>query len=151
MAGTWLFYTEDARYEALWTDPTPVLNTQAMAAVEPNFSAYSNMPPAVALWQIYRKRWIARWWQSFGLRIWVDLNVAVNHAGLNRLGVPHGWRAFATRGYTARLDATHAEYETACEIAGDATPLFLVYGGGKAVREECQRMGWLWVDEVMNG
>lgn len=151
MGGTWLFYTEDYRYEALWTDPTPVLNTQAVSAVEPNFSAYSNMPPAVALWQIYRKRWIARWWQSFGVRVWVDLNVAVNHAGLNRLGVPQGWRAFATRGYTERLTDTHTEYATACELAGDTSPLFLVYGGGKAVGEECRRMGWLWMPEEMDG
>ena len=150
MAGTWLFYTEDGRYEALWADPAPVLNTGAVAAVEPNFSAYSNMPGAVALWQVYRKRWIARWWQSYGLRVWVDLNVATNHAAINTMGVPDGWRAFATRGYTERLDATHAEYELACKIAGDVTPLFLVYGGGKAVKAECNANGWLWMQEDMD-
>jgi hypothetical protein len=151
MAGTWLFYTEDYRYEALWTDPTPVLATDCVAAVEPNFSCYENMPPAVALWQIYRKRWIARWWQSQGVRIFADLNVATNHYALNQLGIPAGWRAFATRGYTARLDATHLEYEQACRIAGEGvTPLFLVYGGGRAVKEECQRMGWLWLQEDMD-
>lgn len=150
MNGTWLFYTEDGRYEALWADPSPVLNTGAVAAVEPNYSCYSNMPGAVALWQVYRKRWIARWWQSYGLRVWVDLNVATNHAEINRLGIPHGWRAFATRGYTDRLDATRAEYELACEIAGDASPLFLVYGGGKAVKAECMANGWLWMAEDMD-
>lgn len=150
MAGTWLFYTEDYRYEALWADPSPILNTGAMAAVEPNFSAYSNMPMAVALWQIYRKRWIARWWQQYGLPVWVDLNVAENHAELNLCGVPDGWRAFATRGYTDRIDATHREYEFAQRKAGDSTPLFLVYGGGKKVKDECQRMGWLWVQEDMD-
>ena len=150
MNGTWLFYTEDYRYEALWADPSAVLNSGAVAAVEPNFSAYSNMPPAVALWQIYRKRWIARWWQSYGLRIWADLNVATVHAGLNRLGIPSGWKAFATRGYSARIDATHEEYAIACEIAGDATPLFLVYGGGQAVKDEARRNGWLWVPEDMD-
>lgn len=150
MAGTWLFYTEDYRYEALWADPSPVLNTGARAAVEPNFSAYSNMPFAVALWQIYRKRWIARWWQQYGLPIWVDLNVAEVHAELNLCGVPDGWHAFATRGYTERLDATHREYELAQRKAGEQTPLFLVYGGGKAVKAECNRMGWLWMQEEMS-
>ena len=151
MAGTWLFYTTDDRYEALWRDPSPILNTQCVAAVEPNFSAYSNMPPVVALWQIYRKRWIARWWQNMGVRVWVDLNVAKEHYALNMLGIPQGWRAFATRGYTERLDGTHEEYAQAQRIAGEGvTPLFLVYGGGKAVKAECQRMGWLWLQEDMD-
>jgi hypothetical protein len=150
MGGTWLFYTEDYRYEALWADPSPILNTGAMAAVEPNFSAYSNMPMAVALWQIYRKRWIARWWQQYGLPVWVDLNVAENHAELNLCGVPDGWRAFATRGYAERIALTHKEYELAQRKAGDNTPLFLVYGGGKAVKAECERMGWLWMQEDMD-
>lgn len=151
MNGTWLFYTEDYRYEALWVDPSPVLNTGAMTAAEPNFSAYSNMPPAVALWQIYRKRWISRWWQSQGLRIIVDLNVASNHYNLNRLGIPAGWRTFATRGYSNRIDETHMEYEQAQAIAGDGvTPLFVVYGGGKEVKAECQRNGWLWIPEIVD-
>lgn len=151
MNGTWLFYTEDYRYEALWRDPSPVLNTGAVSAVEPNFSVYRNMPAAVGLWQIYRKRWIARWWQSHGLRVWVDLNVASNHYGLNALGIPQGWRAFATRGYTDRLDETHQEYAQACKFAGEGvTPLFLVVGGGKAVKAECMRNGWLWVTEDMD-
>lgn len=151
MNGTWLFYTEDYRYTALWADPSPVLNTGAINAVEPNFSVYRNMPAAVALWQVYRKRWIARWWQSFGLRIFVDLNVASNHYGLNALGIPQGWRAFATRGYTDRLDELHQEHEQACKFAGEGvTPLFLVVGGGKAVKAECMRNGWLWVTENMD-
>lgn len=151
MNGTWLFYTEDYRYEALWADPSPLLNSNCANAVEPNFSCYENMPPAVAIWQIYRKRWIARWWQSYGVRILVDLNVAVNHADLNRLGIPAGWSAFATRGYAERISATHAEYEIAQSIAGEGvTPLFVVYGGGKAVKAECQRMGWLWLQEDMD-
>lgn len=151
MSGTWLFYTEDYRYEALWTDPAPVLATDCINAVEPNFSCYENMPAAVALWQIYRKRWIARWWQSRGVRVIVDLNVAVNHAQLNRLGIPSGWKAFATRGYSSRLDGTHMEYDIACQIAGEGiTPLFVVYGGGKAVKAECMANGWLWLQEDMD-
>ena len=151
MNGTWLFYTEDYRYEALWADPSPVLNTGAVNAVEPNFSVYRNMPAAVALWQVYRKRWIARWWQSHGLRVFVDLNVASNHYGLNHLGIPQGWRAFATRGYSDRLDELRLEYEQACAFAGEGvTPLFLVVGGGKAVKAECMAQGWLWVTENMD-
>lgn len=151
MSGTWLFYTEDYRYETLWADPSPLLNTGCISAVEPNFSCYENMPRAVALWQIYRKRWIARWWQSYGVRIFVDLNVATIHYDLNLLGIPLGWKAFATRGYVERIDDIHSEYAQAKCIAGnDVTPLFVVYGGGKAIKEECQRNGWIWLKENMD-
>ena len=151
MRGTWMFYTEDYRYEALWVDPSPVVNTQCVNAAEPNFSVYRNMPTSVALWQIYRKRWVSRWWQSMGIRIIVDLNVASNRYELNRLGIPAGWRSFATRGYSDRIDECHAEYEQACSIAGDGvTPLFVVYGGGKSVKEESIRNGWLWFPEAQD-
>lgn len=149
--GTYLFYTEDYRYERLWKDPAPLLRTKCTNAVEPNFSCYENMPAAVALWQVYRKRWIARWWQSYGVRIIVDLNVARNHEGVNLLGVPRGWRVFATRGYEDRLEDTHREYAIADQIAGDnATPIFIVYGGGLAVKEACTANGWIWIAENMD-
>ena len=151
MKGTWLFYTEDYRYEALWTDPSGVINTSCINAVEPNFSCYSNMPSVVAMWQIYRKRWIARWWQSMGVCVIVDLNVAPVHYAFNRMGIPAGWRTFATRGYSNRLNECHAEYQQACEIAGGGvTPLFVVYGGGQAVKDECKLNGWLWIPEAQD-
>lgn len=149
--GTWLFYTSDDRYEALWKEPSAPLRTQCLTCTEPNFSAYTNMPLPVALWAIYRKRWIARYWQSQGVRIFADLNVGANWAELNRAGIPQGWKAFSTRGYVERLDSTHDEYRMACEIAGaGVTPLFVVYGGNVEVKQECKRMGWLWIPERMD-
>ena len=77
--------------------------------------------------------------------------LAVEHYDVNMLGIPDGWKAFATRGYSDRLDGTHAEYAQAQRIAGEGvTPLFLVYGGGVKVKEECQRNGWLWLQENMD-
>jgi hypothetical protein len=145
--GTYHFYTEDYRFTALWADPSPVVNSGCINVVEPNFSCYRDMPPAVALYRIYQKRWLARYWQSMGIRVFVDLNVAEPHAALNLLGVPQGWRAWATRGYVERMDATEREYELACERAGTDDILFMCYGGGKAVRELCQRRGWVHVIE----
>jgi Domain of unknown function (DUF4417) len=101
----------------------------------------------VALHQIYRKRWLARYWQQLGVRIVVDLNIAERHYDLALLGVPRGWSWYATRGYVDRLDNAIAEYELACEHADGKTVNFMVYGGGKAVRELCQERGWLWVME----
>ena len=149
MPGTWHFYTEDYRYEALWRDPTPVALTRCVNNVEPNFSCYSQMAPAFALFQIYRKRWLARWFQSLGIRVFVDLNVAEPFYSLNMLGVPKGWLAWATRGYTERMANTEMEYQMACEHAGTSSILFVVYGGGRHVKELCQSKGWLWFNEEM--
>lgn len=145
--GTWHFYTDDYRFDALWRDPSPVVNSGCVSVVEPNFSAYLEMPRAVALWAIYRKRWLARWWQSKGIRVFVDLNVAEPHYSDNLLGVPKGWRSWATRGYVERLDNTVMEYDLACEHAGTSDVLFFVYGGGRAVKDLCNRRGWVHVIE----
>lgn len=148
--GTYHFYTEDSRFDALSDDPTPVINSGCVNAVEPNFSCYDQMARAVVLHQVYRKRWLARYWQSKGVRIFVDLNVAVPHYDLNMLGVPQGWRAYATRGYTDRQEQTVQEWQLACERAGTEDILFLVYGGGKAVKQLAGERGWVWVVEDMS-
>lgn len=147
ISGTWHFYTEDYRFQALWSDPSPVLNSGCVAIVEPNFSCYTDMPMAVGLYRIYQKRWLARFWQEHGVKVLVDLNVAPPFAALNLLGVPHGWRAWATRGYAGRLEDTAAELAIAREHAGTDDLLFVVYGGGKAVRAWCQQHGVVWFPE----
>lgn len=151
--GAWHFYVSDYRFTALWRDPSPLLNTGAMSAVEPNFSCYDQTPVAVAMWRIYQKRWIARYWQSRGIAILVDLNVSRGHANLNLIGVPQGWRSYATRGYSERLDGLEFEFELARVHAGSDSLVFLVVGGGQAVKQWCQdhgRYGVIWVPEVMD-
>jgi len=151
MDGTWVFYCDDYRFEALWKDPSTVVNTQCVNAVEPNFTVGPQTPRAVALWQIYRKRYIARWWQSCGVRVLVDMNVDFSTFGdIALLGVPEGWKAYATRGYTERRDYTILEYEAACEHAGTDSILFLLYGGGKKCQELAQERGWIWIPEHMD-
>ena len=57
-AGTWAFYCKDYKFTALWKHPEALLNTGASVAVEPNFSTSQDMPHAVALYGIFRKRWL---------------------------------------------------------------------------------------------
>jgi len=144
------FYTDDSRFAGLWSDPTPVVNSRCLNAVEINFSIYDQTPRAVALHRVYMKRWIARWWQSLGIKILVDLNVAEEFADDNLLGVPGGWKSYATRGYNDRLAATHREYERACRHADSKDIVFVVYGGGKLVKETCKARGWSWFPEYMS-
>jgi hypothetical protein len=149
MPGTWHFYTDDYRFSALWTDPSPLINSLCVAAVECNFTTSEQMPAAVAIYRTYQKRWLARFWQAHGVRVFVDLNVAPEWYDLNLQGVPRGWRAYMTRGYADRLDSLDNEYCLACERAGTEDILFAVYGGGKPVAEWCRSRGVIHVPETM--
>jgi len=144
MTGTYHFYVSDDRFEQVWRDPVDIANSACYAIVEPNFSVYTDMPKAVALWQMFRKRWITRWLQSIGIRAFVDLNIAHKHDDLRFIGVPEGWKAYCTRAYSARLDETLIEYEQAVRHAGGGTILFVCYGGGKQAEALSQEHGWIW-------
>lgn len=150
VGGSWLFYTEDYRYTSLWSDPKPIVNSGCAVAAEPNFSCYEDMPSAVAHWRIYQKRWLARWWQTQGIRILVDLNVAPRYAQVNLFGVPSGWKAYATRGYVSRLPQMEAEYEMACNQAQTSQILFVIYGGSRKLRKYCEMRNWHWIPESMD-
>ena len=150
-AGVYHFYTEDYRFRAIWYEPDKLLGAGCVSVVEPNFSVYDNAPFAIAIWNTYKKRWLARYWQSRGVRVFVDLNVGRRWDAINLLGVPAGWKSYATRGYTDRLAALDAEYEIAAKHAGsDDGLLFMVYGGGGAVRDWCKGHAALWVPEDMD-
>lgn len=148
-SGSWVFFCEDYRMSAVWDNPTVVLNTGCRSVVEPNFSVLAQYPRAAAAWQVYRKRWLARFWQERGTRIIVDLNVALEYSDVNMLGVPRGWRAYATRGHVDRLDDLEHEFALACGRRGSADVMFLVWGGGNAVSDLCNRRGWTHVPEPM--
>jgi len=148
--GTYHFYTEDKRFNTIWQKPDMVVAAGCVNAVEPNYSVYDQVPRAVALWATFRKRWLARYWQSRGIRIFVDLNVARPYDDLNLLGVPKGWRSYATRGYESRLEMTAEELDIARAHAGAMDVLFMVYGGSAKVRDWCNANGAVWVAEDMD-
>lgn len=153
--GTWLFYTSDEKFSHLKKDPTPLLNSLCTTAGELNWSMGEDMPRALVLALAYWKRWVARFWQSKGVRIIVDLNVAPCHQKINLLGVPKGWKAFSTRGYVHYLDRLNDQFAIAKEISGVDNPLFCVYGGGVRVEELAIEHGWIHIkeqrDEVEHG
>lgn len=150
MVGTWHFYTDDYKFDALWADPSNVINSKCVNVVEPNFSTNEQMPMVVGLWAIYRKRWLARFWQDYGINVFVDLNVSRKFKQLNLLGVPKGWTAYMTRSVeNMGLDELDDDYARALDHAG-VQPLFVVYGGSKLTKEHCKAHGWLWIPENMH-
>lgn len=139
-SGTLHFYTDDYRFTTVYEHPEKVYAQHNPAnIVEPNFSLYNETPISFGMQALYKKRWIARAMQTRGIGIFVDLNVAQKWYQLNMLGVPRGWRAFATRGYSDRLNNLEFELSIARDWAEGQTPIFVVYGGGDVCRRFCQR------------
>jgi hypothetical protein len=102
------------------------------------------MPFASFLWQIYRKRWLARYWQSGGVRVIVDVFVEQCWRDYMFLGVPKTWGAFATRWES--LELVQRDYAHVMWWTGEAPKIFAVYGGGKAARAVCMERGWTWIN-----
>ncbi len=147
MPGTYHFYTADYKFRALWNKPRQILAGGCQVAVEVNWSTGQATPRALALWDIYRKRWLARYWQAHGIRIFVDLNVEPWLDDIALLGVPVGWRAYATRWRDQDCAEIPGQHEVACERAGTDDVLFLVIGGRDRACELCMDRGWLWSKE----
>lgn len=74
------FYTWDHKFESIWSDPRPftarMLHCKVLAAVSPNFSVYRGAPLAFQAYQIYRSRWLSRYWQEVGLNVIPDIHLA---------------------------------------------------------------------------
>lgn len=146
---TYHFYVEDYRFNHIWKNPIAVMNGGCTEFVEPNLSLFDTTPLAYGLQQIYMKRWISRFWQECGAKVYADLNVARKFYKYNRLGIPEGYNAFATRGYADRLEYLKQEIQTAREISGLDKPNMIVYGGGEGVREVCLQYNVLYVEQFM--
>ena len=146
---TYCFYVEDYRFEAIWKDPTIVINSGCSAVVEPNLSLFDTTPIAFGLQQIYKKRWIARYYQECGIKVYADLNVARKFQKYNMLGIPKGYNAFATRGYTDRIEYLLEEIEIARQISGLQKPNMIVYGGGAKIESIAKENGLIYVEQFM--
>lgn len=143
------FYVDDYRFDTLWKNPARLLATNAKAIVEPNFSTFDTMPLALGLQFIYKKRWLARYYQENGLNVYADLNVSSKFYEYNRMGIPDGYNAFATRGYRGMLDRLEAELDIARDISGLETPNLIVYGGGKEIKVYCCRHQLVYIHDFM--
>lgn len=147
--GTLHFYTDDYRFAAVYEHPEKILQHHPSNIVEPNFSLFNETPIAFGMQAIYRKRWIARAMQQQGIGVFVDLNVAQKYYRLNMFGVPRGWRAFCTRGYSDRLNNLAFELSIAKDWAEGKAPLFVIYGGGNSCKRFAQKYGCIYINPVV--
>lgn len=145
------FYVEDSKFEQLYyNDPNAPLYSGAYACVLPNFSIRTQTPRSWLLGQTFKKYWLGRYWQSKGMRIFVDLNVRLDRWDDNMLGCPRTWRAYALRGYNEALEHIEECYKMACKWAESDDIIFLVIGGGRDVQEKAAELQWTWIPERMD-
>lgn len=71
------FYTYDEKFESIWNDPRKftarMLNLKIRGVISVNFSVWLNAPLALSVWQTYRSRWLACYWQAAGLKVIPDI------------------------------------------------------------------------------
>jgi len=71
-------YEDDERFEGAWFYPADyaarLLKRNPYAVISPNFSLWLNMTKVEQLWNIYRSRWVGRYWQEAGLKVIPDAN-----------------------------------------------------------------------------
>jgi hypothetical protein len=72
------FYVWDNKLEQLWRRPQHYtalfLHHGVAAVVEPDFSVWADDAVAVQLFNVYRTRWLGRYWQDAGLNVIPSLN-----------------------------------------------------------------------------
>lgn len=147
---TYHFYVDDYRFEQLFKNPILLLQSGCRAVVEPNVSIHDQTPVAIALYQIYRKRYLARYLQECGLQVWADLNVSPHLEEWNALGIPQGYNAFFTRGVSGWQPTLDRHLQMAQRISGLDHPNLVVYGGGKDIADWCMAAGVVHIAEYMN-
>lgn len=147
---TYHFYVDDYRFEHLFKDPIKLLMSGCRAVVEPNCSCHDQTPIAWGIQLIYKKRWLARYFQECGIKVYADLNVAHKFIEYNKMGIPKGYNAFFSRGLDGWMESLESDLAVAQEISGLEVPNLLVYGGGKEIKKFCQEHGLLYVQDFIN-
>lgn len=147
---TYHFYVDDYRFEALFKNPVNLLESGCKAVVEPNCSCHDQTPIAWGLQLIYKKRWLSRYLQECGIKVYADLNVSHKFIQYNKMGIPKGYNAFFTRGLDGWMESLMSDLKVAQEISGIERPNLIVYGGGEKVKKFCQKAGLLYVTDFIN-
>lgn len=152
--GTFHFYVDDYRFSAVWDKPDNLVEWCPVSVVEPNYTTGLHTTLAEVLWLTYKKRWLARYWQSKGIRVFVDLFVEPRFYEANLLGVPRTWRSFATRyqafdhiGQPWGFEGLESDYRATVQHTGTTENNFCVVGGSEPTENYCAERGWLWIPD----
>ena len=65
------FYIDDYRFQRVWERPENYLDVirRYAGAIAPDFSTYVDMPIPMQMWNVYRSRALAHFWQEQGIEV----------------------------------------------------------------------------------
>lgn len=65
------FFIDDYQFERIWKSPTQYINLlkQSLGIISTDFSMYRDMPKAIQIYNCYRNRALARFYQKQGIKV----------------------------------------------------------------------------------
>lgn len=154
------FYTEDWRFERIWEDNINALSTllplSPAAFTSPDFSLWADDPLACQIWNIYRARWISRYWQEAGIKCIPSLATSTNPACYDFAydGFPERPSIMSMQmrngGYKQRSQVNAAEKEIAQLIERVNPQRLVIYGSSARDRVAHYLPGgveYIWADD----
>lgn len=148
-AGGYLgFYVFDEKFEKVWEKAVDFVHDlhrlQWTGIVAPDFSLFGDDPPVVQLWQVYRTRWVARYWQELGYNVIPNIQGIRDWFGLGPGGgLPIGIDLVSLQ---CRTNGTHGTLEDTAYLSLFAKQVdelkpkaVLVYGGAHHKQEVASR------------
>lgn len=65
------FFLHDYQFERVWKYPQRYTDTLQKFAfcLSPDFSPYADMPEALKIYNVYRNRWVGRYWQEHNMNV----------------------------------------------------------------------------------
>lgn len=145
--GTAHFFLDDYRFERCWNHPYRQLEELKKydGVLSPDFSMYTNYPEAMQIWQVYRNRWCARYWQNEGIKVIPTISWS-NESSYKYafLGIPkNSVVAIGTVGVVNDKNAERLFMQGFKEMLKQLEPIrILIYGNKLADLEGYKNLQW---------
>jgi hypothetical protein len=109
------FYTEDVRFEDAWTRragfTAGLLRLRPTAVLTPDYSTWDDTPLVEQFWNVYRNRYLGRYWQEAGIRVIPSIQwLPTEHLDTAIVGIPHAPPCIAFQMQTGKKDARQTVY-----------------------------------------
>ena len=145
--GTAHFFLDDYRFERCWNHPYRQLEELKKydGVLSPDFSLYTNYPEAMQIWQVYRNRWCARYWQNEGIKVIPTISWSVESSYKYAfLGIPkNSVVAIGTVGVVNDKNAERLFMLGFKEMLKQLEPIrILIYGNKLADLEGYKNLQW---------
>ena len=106
------FYSWDDKFEAVWNKTIEAVHNikekDYMSVITPNFTIIPGEPIAWQIWQIYRARWIGRYFQEAGIYVVPDVTWTDERSfDFAFLGIPKGSPCISLQTQNISVDNKH--------------------------------------------